>query len=80
MQTPEAFVRDYISRLDQYQNKLLLKDNGENTAEILMMIRYLERIRLEMLDAQTPKEAIERYHSVRHEKVALRMKKYGLEM
>ena len=80
MQTPEALVRGYISQLDQYQNKLLLKDNGENTAELLSMIRFLERIRLVMLEAQTPREAIEHYHSMRHEKVALEMKKYGLEM
>jgi predicted subunit of tRNA(5-methylaminomethyl-2-thiouridylate) methyltransferase len=44
------------------------------------MIRFLERIRLAMLDAQTPREAIEHYHSMRHEKVAQRMKRYGLEM
>ena len=80
MQKPEAIVRGYISQLDQYQNKLLLKDNGVNTAEILSMIRFLERIRLVMLDAQTPRAAIEHYHSMRHEKVALGMKKYGLEM
>lgn len=80
MQTPEAIVRGYVSQLDQYQNKLLLKDNGENTVEISTMIRFLERIRLAMLDAQTPREAIEHYHSMRHEKVAQRMKRYGLEM
>lgn len=80
VQTPEAIVRGYVSQLDQYQNKLLLKDNGENTVEISTMIRFLERIRLAMLDAQTPREAIEHYHSMRHEKVAQRMKRYGLEM
>ena len=80
MQPLEAIARCYISQLYQYQNKLLLKDNGENTAEILTMIRFLERIRLAMLDAQTPREAIEHYHSMRHGKVALRIKRYGLEM
>ena len=80
MQTPEAIAKSYFSRLDHYQNKLLLKDNGGNTAEILAMIRFLEHTRLKMLDTKTPTEAIEIYRSMGNEKVALRMKKYGIEI
>lgn len=79
MQTPEAIAKSYISRLDHYQNKLLLKDNGENTAEILRMIRVLERIRLKMLNTKTPTEAIEIYRSMGNEKVAQLMRKYGIK-
>lgn len=42
MKTPKGVIRDYIFEFQSIQNYLLLKDNGNNTKEILRLYMLLD--------------------------------------
>ena len=69
-----------LSKFNQYQARLLRKDNGSNTEDILFLYRYLEETRTMTEEASDMYKALRIYRlRLTYDKVSDLMEKYGID-
>lgn len=79
MRVPQADINNYCDKLEYFQRKLCLKDNGKNTEEILFLLHHLERTRSDMKVMKDSNAALTVFYSLwQDSKIAPLMEKYGL--
>ena len=80
MKTVYSVLTDYLHKLNQYQARLLRKDNGSNTEDILFLYRHLEETRTMTEDASDVYKALRIYRlRLTDDKVSDIMEKYGID-
>ena len=80
MRAPQGAIKSHCDKLECFQRKLCLKDNGTNTEEILLLLRHLEQTRTDMLCTKDFGAALTIFYYLWLDpKIAPLMEKYGLE-